>query len=94
MFFFFSDTNQLTAYTKMYEPVHSELVNLMRNIPEQLRGLNDATANSCSQRVSNDINKDLKTMQANLLKTLKENIKMEVCQFQRFFIQILFSIFH
>lgn len=69
----------------MYEPVHSELVNLMRNIPEQLRGLNDATANSCSQRVSNDINKDLKTMQANLLKTLKENIKMEVCQFQRDF---------
>lgn len=74
----FIDSNQLQTYTKMYEPIHTELVNFMRSVPEQLRALNDATVNSCTQRVSNDINKDMKTMQTNLLKTLRENIKTEV----------------
>lgn len=62
----------------MYEPIHTELVNFMRSVPEQLRVLNDATVTTCTQKVSTDINKDLKVMQTNLLKTLKENIKSEV----------------
>lgn len=62
----------------MYEPIHCELANLMRAVPEQLRGLNEATVNMCTQRVSGEINKDIKVMQSNLLKTLKENIKQEV----------------
>lgn len=62
----------------MYEPIHAELSNLMRAVPEQLRNLNEATVNVCTQRVSSEINKDIKTMQANLVKSLKDNIKMEV----------------
>lgn len=62
----------------MYEPIHTELVNFMRSVPEQLRTLSDATVSTCTQRVSNDINKDMKVMQTNLLKTLRENIKAEV----------------
>lgn len=72
------DTNQLASYTKMYEPIHAELANLMRAVPDQLRNLNEATVSMCTQRVTGEINKDIKVMQANLLKTLKENIKMEV----------------
>lgn len=63
----------------MYEPIHAELTNIMRNVPEHLRSLNEASISLCTQRVSNDINKDIKNMQTNLLKTLKENIRMEVC---------------
>lgn len=74
----FPDTNQLAGYTKMYEPIHAELSNMMRAVPDQLRSLSDATVNMCTQRVSSEINKDIKTMQVNLLKTLKDNIKMEV----------------
>lgn len=69
----------MAGYTKMYEPIHAELANLMRAVPEQLRNLNEATVNMCTQRVSGEINKDIKVMQVNLLKTLKENIKQEVC---------------
>lgn len=73
-----SDTNQLASYTKMYEPIHAELGNMMRAVPEQLRSLSDATVSMCTQRVTNEINKDIKTMQVNLMKTMKDNIKMEV----------------
>lgn len=61
----FPDTNQLVNYTKMYEPVHAELGNLMRAVPEQLRSLNEVSVN-------------IKTMQTHLMKALKDNIKMEV----------------
>lgn len=63
----------------MYEPVHAELGNLMRAVPDQLRNLNEATVSLCTQRISVEINKDIKNMQVNLTKALKDNIKMEVC---------------
>lgn len=63
----------------MYEPVHAELGNLMRAVPDQLRNLNEATVSMCTQRISSEINKDIKNMQVNLTKALKDNIKMEVC---------------
>lgn len=71
----------MASYTKMYEPIHAELTNFLRSVPDQLRSLNEASVNVSTQRVSNEINKDIKTMQVNLLKTLKENIKMEVCHY-------------
>lgn len=74
----FADANQLSAYTKMYEPIHNELITLMHSVPDQLKQLTDSTVSTCTQKVSHDINKDLKTIQANLLKTLKDNIKNEV----------------
>lgn len=60
----------------MYEPIHAELTNLMRAVPENLHKLNEASGNINAQRT--EINKDVKTMQVNLLKTLKDNIKQEV----------------
>lgn len=71
-------SNQMTTYTKMYEPIHNELLNFIRSVPEKLQALNDATVTNCTQKVNGEINKDLKVMQINLLKTLKENIKSEV----------------
>lgn len=50
----------------------------MRSVPEQLKQLSDSSVSSCTQKVSSDINKDLKAIQANLLKTLKDNLKNEV----------------
>lgn len=64
----------------MYEPIHNELVNLMRSVPDQLKLISDSTVSTCTQKISHDINKDLKAIQANLLKTLKDNIKNEVIQ--------------
>lgn len=62
----------------MHEPIHAELDNMMRAVPEQLHSLSDAAVNMCTQRITNDINKDVKTMQVNLMKAMKDNIKMEV----------------
>lgn len=73
-----ADTNQLASYTKMYEPIHAELSNLMRAVPDQLRNLNEATVSMCTQRITGEMNKDIKNMQVNLLKALKDNMKMEV----------------
>lgn len=63
----------------MYEPIHAELGNMMRAVPDQLRNVNEATVSMCTQRITGELNKDIKAMQINLAKTLKENIKMEVC---------------
>lgn len=81
-FFFihFSDTNQLVNYTKMYEPIHAELGNLMRAVPDQLRNVNEATVSMCSQRIITELNKDIKSLQTNLTKAIKDNIKVEVCK--------------
>lgn len=77
--FFLEDTNQLANYTKMYEPIHAELGNLMRAVPDQLRNVNEATVSMCAQRIITEMNKDMKLMQTNLTKALKDNVKVEVC---------------
>lgn len=77
-FSYASDTNQLANYTKMYEPIHAELGNLMRAVPDQLRQVNEATVSMCSQRIIAELNKDIKSLQVNLNKALKDNIKLEV----------------
>lgn len=76
-----TDANQLSSYTKMYEPIHNELVQLMRSVPEQLKQLTDSTVSTCTQKVSSEINKDLKAIQANLLKSIKDNLKNEVSRY-------------
>lgn len=73
-------SNQLISYTKTFEPIHNELLNFIRLVPDKLQALNDTTVSTCTQKVSGEINKDLKVMQINLLKTLKENIKSEVSE--------------
>lgn len=62
----------------MYEPIHAELGNLMRAVPDQLRNVNEATVQMCSQRIIAELNKDIKSLQVNLNKALKDNIKLEV----------------
>lgn len=64
----------------MYEPIHAELGNLMRAVPDQLRNVNEATVSMCSQRIITELNKDIKSLQTNLTKAIKDNIKVEVCK--------------
>lgn len=64
----------------MYEPIHAELGNLMRAVPDQLRNVNEATVSMCSQRIITELNKDMKSLQTNLAKAMKDNIKVEVCR--------------
>lgn len=73
----------------MYEPIHAELGNLMRAVPDQLRNVNDATITMCTQRIITELNKDIKSLQTNLAKAMKENIKIEVRK-RLFFIRLYF----
>lgn len=76
--FFISDSNQIMAYTKSFEPLLKELANFMHSVPQQLQDISIKTVNSCMDKVGADITKDLKAIQANMLKTTRDNIKSEV----------------
>ena len=52
----------------------------MRAVPDQLRNVNEATVSMCTQRIITELNKDIKSLQINLNKALKDNIKLEVCR--------------
>lgn len=73
----FSDTNQLLTYTKMHEPIHNELVKLLRSVPEQLHSMNETNMNVCTQQ-SNAIKGELKAQQTQILRSIRDNIKTEV----------------
>lgn len=73
----FPDTNQLSTYTKMHEPIHNELVKLLRSVPEQLHSMNESNLNASTQQ-STAIKGELKTQQAQILRTIRDNIKTEV----------------
>lgn len=72
------DSNQIMAYTKAFEPLLKELAKFMHSVPEQLQDISVRTVNSCMDKVGGDITRDLKAIQANMLRTVQNNIKSEV----------------
>lgn len=61
-----------------YQPMHDESTALLLALPEQLKGASETTITTCTNRIQNDITKDLKALQVNLVKALRDNIKKEV----------------
>lgn len=61
-----------------YQPSHEETTSLLLAVPEQLKIASEATITSCTNRMQSDITKDLKALQVNLTKSLRDSVKKEV----------------
>lgn len=62
-----------------YQPMQEESTSLLLAIPEQLKSVSETTITTCTNRMQNDIIKDLKALQINMVKAVRDNIKKEVC---------------
>lgn len=82
---YISDVKQFDAYISQYQPAHDEIIGLLNKMPEQLKSLTSGSIASCSSQIHSDIAKDLRTLQVNLTKSLRDNIKIEVITFFFFF---------
>lgn len=60
------------------KPVYDELTRLLQTLPAQLKTANDNAVSSCTSQMNHDIQRDLKAMQVNLVKTIRDNVKNEV----------------
>lgn len=47
-------------------------------MPEQLKSITSGSIANCTSQIHSDVAKDLRTLQVNLTKSLRDNIKMEV----------------
>lgn len=72
------DSKQFETYFAQYEPAHDEIIVQLNAVPEQLKKAADSTIVACTAQLSHDIQRDLKTMQVNLVKTIRDNVKNEV----------------
>lgn len=72
--FVFIDMKQLDQS----KPVYDELTRLLQTLPAQLKAANDSAVSSCTSQMNHDIQRDLKAMQVNLVKTIRDNVKNEV----------------
>lgn len=60
------------------KPVYDELTRLLQTIPSQMKVANDSAVNACTNQMNHDIQRDLKALQVNLAKTIRDNVKNEV----------------
>lgn len=72
------DVKHIDAYISQYQPVHEEIIGLLNGMPETLKAISANSVTSCTTQIHNDIAKDLRTLQLNLTKSLRDNIKNEV----------------
>lgn len=70
-----------------YQPIHEQSSALLAAIPVQIKSVSEASIASCAEQLQNDITKDLKALQMNLVKVLRENIRKEVWMFCSHFIK-------
>lgn len=61
-----------------YQPMHDETTSLLMAVPEQLKSVSETTIATCTNRIQNDIIKDLKALQVNLVKSVRDSVKKEV----------------
>lgn len=76
-----SDSKQIQTYMTQFQPVvkqNDKLMKSMKELPDQFKVANEKVINSFSAQIIHEINKDLKTMQLNILKLIKESVKQEV----------------
>ncbi|KAJ6649871.1 Enhancer of mRNA-decapping protein 4 like [Pseudolycoriella hygida] len=73
-----SYTKQFEAYMSQYQPMHDETTSLLLSVPDQLKSVSEATITSCTNRIQTEMLKDLKALQVNLAKSLREAVKKEM----------------
>lgn len=61
-----------------YQPMQEETTSLLLAVPEQLKSSSEATITTCTNRIQSEITKDLKALQVNLVKSLRDSVKKEV----------------
>lgn len=61
-----------------YQPMQEETTSLLLNVPEQVKTASETAITTCTNRLQNEIMKDLKAMQGNLVKALRDTVKKEV----------------
>lgn len=61
-----------------YQPLHEETTSLLLAVPEQLKSVSETTITTCTSRIQNEMIKDLKALQVNLVKSLRDSVKKEV----------------
>lgn len=72
------DTKQFDAYMSQYQPMQEETTSLLLAVPDQLKSSSEATIATCTNRIQSEITKDLKALQVNLVKSLRDSVKKEV----------------
>lgn len=81
LFFTQKDTKAFEKHIQQYrlsdEQMH-QIANILRLLPEQLNSMNDELQKSNSTAITQSLSKDLRTMQVQLVKVVKEQIKIEV----------------
>ncbi|XP_037024595.1 enhancer of mRNA-decapping protein 4 homolog isoform X1 [Bradysia coprophila] len=73
-----SYTKQFDAYMSQYQPLHDETSSMLLSVPEQLKSAGEASIATCTNRIQTDISKDLKALQVNLVKTVRDSVKKEI----------------
>ena len=73
-----SDSKQFESYISQYQPMHEDIINQIQILPEKFKSINDSSVNQCANQINQQVLKDLKSLQMNLIKSLRENIKTEV----------------
>lgn len=81
-FFVYTDMKQLDQS----KPVYDDLTRLLQTLPALLKAANDSAVSSCTSQMNHDIQRDLKAMQVNLVKTIRDNVKNEVNAKTMFFL--------
>lgn len=72
------DAKQFETYFAQYEPVHDEMVTLLNALPVQLKQATDSAVTAYTAQLNHELQRDLKSMQVNLVKTIRDNVKNEV----------------
>lgn len=70
--------DQYLSQNKQAADRTNELIDLVKKVPEQINTSTDRQCKTSSSVLREDINRDFKVLQANLLKIMRDNIRYEI----------------
>lgn len=73
-----ADSKLFETYFAQYEPVQDNLNALVAGLPEHMKVASDTAIATYTAKLTVDLQRDLKAMQAQLLQTVRDNVKNEV----------------
>jgi hypothetical protein len=68
----------------------TEVLEAVRVLPDQIRVSHEKLTKACTAQITLEMNKDIKTMQTSLVRSLKDELKNEVRVFTSGFRRVLF----
>lgn len=73
-----ADSKLFEDYFSQYEPVHENIGTLVSSLPDQLKVHADAALANSTAKLHAELQRDLKAMTAQLVQTVRDNVKNEV----------------